>query len=351
MAEHEMRLEPVDDASAWTRAEMQNDTSWIYRLSDEETVEIEAALKEVVAKGMAHKDITEADFPLPHFGPTVTKLRNQIEDGRGIAVLKGMPVEGKSVEEIELMYAGVAAHVGHSIVQDPQGSLIDHVCDRGISYDNIAVRGYTTNAELTPHCDSGDIVSLLCVRQAKEGGINTLASSIAIYNEILAKHREYLDALYTGFHYNLRGSGPPGKYQDITAHRVPVYSYHQGKLSCRFNQKAMLTAEQLPGVPPLSQLEKDAINKIAELSVREDLGTDVMLESGDWLLLSNHTVFHTRAAFEDWDEPEKKRLLLRKWINIPNARELTWEFGDHYNTGIRQGPWIKDEPGQVVTVV
>jgi hypothetical protein len=112
----------------------------------------------------------------------------------------------------------------------------------------------------------------------------------------------------------------------------------------------MLTAEQLPGVPPLTQLEKDAINKVAELSVREDLGFDVMLEAGDWLLLSNHTVFHTRAAFEDWAEPEKKRLLLRKWINIPNARELTWEFGDHYNTGIRQGPYIPGEPGQVVKV-
>lgn len=350
MAEYDMLLEPLRDASAWTRADMESDRSWVYELSAEEISEIESALQQVQEKGLEHAEICEADFPLPHIGPLVTKLRDQIEDGRGIAVLKGMPIQGKTVEQQQLLYAGVAAHIGQSIIQDPQGTLIDLVTDRGLSYDDIAVRGYTTNAELTPHCDSGDIVSLLCIRQAREGGINTLASSMAIYNEILAKHREYLEPLYTGFHYNLRGSGPPGKYVDITAHRVPVYSYHQGKLSCRFNQKAMLTAEQLPGVPPLSQLEKDAINKVAELSVCEEFGTDVMLESGDLLLLSNHTVFHTRAAFTDWEDPEKKRLLMRKWINIPNARALTWEFGDHYNTGIRQGPWVEGEPGQVVEV-
>jgi alpha-ketoglutarate-dependent taurine dioxygenase len=186
------------------------------------------------------------------------------------------------------------------------------------------------------------------VRQAKSGGVNTLASSMAIYNELLARHPEYLEALYNGFHYNIRGSGPPVKYRDMTAHRVPAYSYYQGKLSCRFNQKAILTSEQLPGAPPLTRMEKDAVNELAELSMRPDLSYEVLLEPGDLLLLSNHSVFHNRDAFEDWDEPARKRLLLRKWINIPNARELTWEFADHYNTGPRQGPYVERAPGRIV---
>jgi hypothetical protein len=195
MAEHDMLLEPYVDASAWTGVDMQNDDSWIYHLSDEEITEIESALQHVKAKGLKHSEITEADFPMPHFGPTVAAMREQVENGRGLCVLKGVPVQGKSVDDVELVYAGLAAHVGKSIVQDPQGTLIDHVMDRGLDYGDISVRGYTTNAELTPHCDSGDIVSLLCVRQAMSGGINTLASSTAIYNELLAKHREYIEAL------------------------------------------------------------------------------------------------------------------------------------------------------------
>jgi hypothetical protein len=171
---------------------------------------------------------------------------------------------------------------------------------------------------------------------------------MAIYNEILARYPEYLPPLYNGVHYNIRGNGPPLKYRDLTAHRVPVYSYYRGKLSCRFNQKAILTSELVPGAPALSQLEKDAVNKVAELSMRPELGFEILLEPGDLLLLSNYTVFHNRDAFEDWDEVERKRLLLRTWINIPNSRELTWEFADHYNTGPRQGPYVEREDDRIV---
>ena len=349
MPKHEMLLEPVNDRSAWNRADMTEDHSWIYRLNEREIAEIERAFAGLAGKAMRHEDVRQADFPLEAFGRLVAAMRDQIEDGRGVTLLKGVPIAGKSVGQIELLYAGIASHLGASIVQDTRGTIIGRIEDSGMSYEDISVRGANTNAQLTPHCDSADILALLCVRQAKKGGVNTLASSMAIYNEILARHREHLEPLYNGFHYNIRGNGSPMN-RDITARRVPVYSYYQGKLSCRFNKKAIITAEQLPGVPPLSELEKDAVNKVAELSMRQDLSCDVLLEPGDLLLLSNHSVFHTRDAFEDWDEPERKRLLLRKWINIPNARELTWEFADHYNTGPRQGPYVEGEPPRGVNV-
>lgn len=331
---------PVLIPAAWDRKMLSEDDSWIYRLSEPEVLEIEAALEDLKNRGLRHEEVTADHAHMDQFGETVADLIDEIENGRGVALLKGIPVAGKPVQDLELLYAAISSHLGRSIVQDTAGTLIDRVEDRGISYDNIAVRGYTTNAKLTPHCDSGDIVALLCVTKAKSGGMNTIASSIAIYNEVLRTNPELLEPLQNGFHYNIRGNGPPGEYENITAHRVPVYSFHEGKLSCRFNAKAMLTAEQLPGAPALTQVEKDAINKVAELAVRPDLSYDVMLEPGDLLLLCNHSVFHTRSAFEDGDEPEQKRLLLRKWINIPNGRPLTWEFADHYNTGPREGPFV-----------
>ena len=229
------------------------------------------------------------------------------------------------------------------INQDTSGTLIDHVCDRGRSYDDISVRGYTTNAQLTPHCDSGDLVGLLCVRPAKEGGMNNISCAMAIYNEILKTHPEYLEPLYKGFYYNIRGNGPIGKYQDITSHRVPVFSFHDGMLSCRYNQKAILTAEELPNTEPLTHLEKDAINCVATLAMDDKIRFDVSFEAGDLAFLNNNTVFHNRGHFTDHDDPEKKRLLLRQWINLEEARELTFEFADHYNTGSRLGPAIHSE--------
>jgi alpha-ketoglutarate-dependent taurine dioxygenase len=350
LSKPDMLLEPVTDRSAWKGADMLNDGSWIYRLNDREAAEIEQAFATVANTTKTHADLSRRDFPLETFGRLVTAMRDQIEDGRGVTLLKGVPIGGKTVEQVELLYTGIASHIGTSVAQDTKGTLIGRVEDHGNNYQDISVRGTNTNAQLTPHCDSADILALLCVRQAKSGGVNTLASSMAIYNDILARHETLLEPLYNGFHYNIRGNGPPVRYRDITAHRVPVYSYYQGKLSCRFNQKAILTSEQLPGVPALSQLEKDAVNEVARLSMRPELSFEVLLEPGDLLLLSNYSVFHNRDGFEDWDEPARKRLLLRKWINIPNSRELTWEFADHYNTGPRQGPYVEREPARIAKV-
>ncbi|MEM9254950.1 MAG: TauD/TfdA family dioxygenase [Pseudomonadota bacterium] len=332
--------ETQDIPCAWSREALSDDTSWIYQLDDTEIRVIDEAVRTLTGLDIRHQDVTAEDADLGDFRQKIDLIVDQIENGRGLALLRGVPVEGKSIEELELMYAAISSHLGRSIVQDTKGTLIDRVENRGASYADISVRGYTTNAKLTPHCDSGDIVSLLCVRPAREGGVNTISSSIAIYNEILRQHPEMLEPLEMGFHYNIRGNGPPGEFVDITAHRVPVYSYHAGRLSCRFNEKAILTSEQLPGVPPLTAMEKAAVHKVAELSVRPDLGFDILLDSGDLLLLCNHSVFHTRDSFEDWEDPAKGRLLLRKWINICDGRELTFEFADHYNTGPREGPFV-----------
>jgi hypothetical protein len=269
-------------------------------------------------------------------------MQRDLDKGFGFSVLRGVPIQGLSIEDIEIIYAGITSYFGEMINQDTRGTLIDHVADRGGNYTDISVRGYTTNAQLTPHCDSGDLVTLLCVHPAKEGGVNNISCTMAVYNELVDAHPEYLEPLYTGFHYNIRGNGPVGPHKDITAHRVPVFSYYDDMLSCRYNQKAILTAEQLPGVDPLSDLEKDAINYVAELAMRDDIRFDIYLEAGDIAFLNNNTVLHNRGSFIDHDDPEKKRLLLRQWVNLENARELEEKFADHYNTGPRRGPSVRE---------
>ena len=92
-----------------------------------------------------------------------------------------------------------------AVAKDAKGDLIGRVEDVGVDINAVNASGYTTNAQLHPHNDSSDIVGLLCVRQAKEGGQNMIASAMTIYNEILAAHPEYLDVLYRGFHYDVRG--------------------------------------------------------------------------------------------------------------------------------------------------
>lgn len=333
----------VTDGTIWYVEDMKDDVSWLHPITQEQQAEILTALKVAKEQGATVATVNKTSFPLPHFGELLSVMQYDLDKGFGFSVIRGVPIEGLSIEDIELVYAGITAHFGQKVNQDTQGTLIDHVTDRGADYSDIAVRGYTTNAQLTPHCDSGDLVVLLCVNPAKEGGMNNISCTMAVYNELVDTHPEYLEPLYTGFHYNIRGNGPIGEHQNITAHRVPVFSYHDNMLSCRYNQKAILTAEQLPGVDQLSDLEKDAINYVAELAMRDDIRFDVKLQSGDIAFLNNHTVLHNRGSFVDFEEPEKKRLLLRQWVNLDGARELTNEFADHYNTGPRRGPAIHPE--------
>jgi RNA polymerase subunit RPABC4/transcription elongation factor Spt4 len=287
---------PVSDGSAWTREEMAADPSWTRELDEAVTREVEQALDGVKAAGIHHTEVTTSSFPLPSAEPLFTWLSDELEHGRGMALVRGVPIGGKDVAECELLFAGLASHLGTSVVQDTAGTHIDHVIDQGLSYNNITVRGYMTNAQLTPHCDSSDVTTLLCLRQARSGGVNTISSSLAAYNQILEHNPELLEVLYRGFHYNTRGQGPPGKYRDLTSHRVPVFSYHDGRLSCRFNEKGILTSEQLEGAPRITDVEKSAIAKVAELSKDPRYSIDVLLQPGDWLLLCNYTVFHNRSA-------------------------------------------------------
>ena len=122
-------------------------------------------------------------------------------------------------------------------------------------------------------------VSLLCVRPALRGGESTVRSSMTIYNEVAANHPEYLPALLRGFHYDLDGKSPTGDPLQLTR-VIPVFSWFEGQMSCRYNQKAIEDGARKVGrtLPPL---EQEAIDYIHELCVRPDLELSMDFRPGD----------------------------------------------------------------------
>ena len=329
---------PVRDCSAWRGADFADDGSWIYRLSQAEIDDLDGALGRVTEAGLPPLDFTREAFPLPVFGAGLAGILDKLENGRGFALLRGIPVERYDEPSLYRLYWGIAVHLGDMISQNAKGDLIGRVEDQGVDISAVNARGYTTNAELHPHNDSSDIVGLLCVRTAKEGGESTIASAMTIYNEILAHHPEYLDALYNGFHYDVRGEGVTGRSNEVTRNRVPVFSYFDGRLSCRFNKRAIETAAQKMA-QPLTELEQAAIDTVARLTLDPAMRHDMSLQPGDLQLLNNHMVLHARSGFTDWPERDRRRLLLRLWVNRREGegRRLAPDFATRYNTGFRQG--------------
>jgi len=325
----------VDLPCAWYGEDLAQDDSWVWQIQPEHVDELDAALHRSKEAGLSEQEVSKADFPIPEFAAELKRMLDELEYGRGFVLMRGFPVEKYAYEDLRRIYWGIGTHVGMAESQNIKGELIQEIRDYGFDYSKSEHRGSMSSAELRPHCDITDIVALLCLRTAKSGGKSTIRSAMTIYNEIYDHHREYLAALHKGFHFELDGKGPTGEPDEVT-HRIPVFSWHDGYIACRFNQKAIEGGAAKAG-EPLSELEQAAVDCVGQIAVRKDVELSMTFEPGDIQWLNNSVILHSRTDFEDYDDPAKKRLLLRLWLNHAGARPLDYDFANKALNGARKG--------------
>lgn len=331
----EILRQPVRDRSAWRGSELRNDSSWYWNLPEAAIRDIDAALAAPANARVPLIEMTREHLPLPSIERDIAALVDEFENGRGFIVIRGLPLHRYNNDQIARIFWGIGRHIGNPISQNAQGDLLGHVKDvGGLTYGAKNVRGYQTTAELSFHNDNCDVVGLLCFRKARSGGVSRLASATTLYNEVLAQHPEHLDLLCRGFRYDLRGEERPG-VAPITGH-IPVYSFYDGKLSARYVYTSIMQATRKGGYS-LSPEETAALQFLNATAAREDIMLEMTLEPGDMQFCFNHTVFHSRTDFDDWEKPEDKRHLLRLWLNMPNGRKLAPNFADRYGTGAGLG--------------
>lgn len=334
---------PVTDPSAWLAADLAADQSWIHRLDTDEIHELDRAVEAVLERGLEPGGFGRDDFPLTHLADRIAGWARDIEHGRGCVLVRGLDPARYADDALAVLYWGLACHFGEPIPQNAAGQLIGHVRDTGRDYQARNVRGYTTRAELKAHCDASDVVGLLCRHPARRGGESLIASATAIYNHLAAERPELIAPLLKGFHFDLRGEGVTDDPDETTFHRVPVFSWFGGRLSCRYNGKTIEDGMAKRGMP-LDGLALEAVREVGRLAVQPPFRYDMTFEKGDIQLLSNHAILHARAAFEDWPEPERQRDLWRIWFNLRDGRALAPAFADRLNTGPRGGVFVRGAP-------
>lgn len=332
-------LEPANGAVAWYGPAMTKDPSWIYQLSDAEILEIEAALAGLPAEKLGTRSFGREDFPLPELGRALAGLLDHVENGRGFALIRGLPLDRWNRQQIEAAYWGIGSHFGEPISQNAEGQLIAEVTNRGHSYEsNTNDRGYRSRDRLHPHVDTSDVTALLCLQPAMSGGHSSIASSLTVLNELLARHPEHMDRLASGYFHDLRGEGPTRNLDEVTHNRIPVFSSFQGKTSCCLNYKIMKSAHDKIG-QPFTPEDEAAIGALIDIALSEDVRLDMSLQRGDIQLVNNYVLLHWRTEFQDWPDQQRRRCLLRLWLNTRAPRPLAPEFADRYNTGARGGVW------------
>src|SRR6266481_3834535 len=176
----EILTETIRHPSAWYGRDLVNDSSWIVHLRPDHLAEIAAAIGSVTRRGLPFAALTKDDFPLPTLGPQLRQWQDEIVNGRGFYVLRGLNTEAYSDEQVGTIFWAMGLHLGRAVTQNPKGDLLGHVYDHGRRYGDIDVRGYETSAHLPFHTDSGDIVGLLCLRRAASGGLSSVVSAVTI---------------------------------------------------------------------------------------------------------------------------------------------------------------------------
>lgn len=313
----------------WYGGDLAKRQDWVETLSEAETTEIEIATKRLAASGIEIPAICREDFPLPMFRARLQQMLDEVLNGRGFVLLRGLPIERWSRREAAIAFFGLGAHLGNARSQNAAGHVLGHVKDLGLSSSNPNVRIYQTHERQTYHTDSCDLVALLCLQPAKSGGLSSLVSSVTIFNEMRRRQPDLLAELFQPIETDRRGEVPEGARPYFS---IPVFNWHAGLLSAIYQRQYIESARRFAEVPPLTARQVEALDLFDSLANDPALYLNMEFRRGDVQLVHNHTLLHDRTAFEDWPEPERRRHLLRLWLAPPQARPLPPVFAERYGS-------------------
>lgn len=310
-----MHYESVRGPGVWYGRDLAKRRDWIRHFSDAELAQIARAVRG--AEGIAPEKLSPRNFPLPTLGPVLRGVAAELLEGRGFIVLRGLPVEQLTRKQQAIAYLG-------------------------LDITNPNVRYYQTSRKLEYHTDSVDIVGLLCLKSAKAGGESYLASSMTVYNEVLARRPDLMPALFEPYPTDRRGEVPEGMDPWFD---MPMFHWYAGKLSCIYVRQYIESAQKhFPEARRLTREQYAAMDLIDELCNDSGVHLSMDFRPGDIQLLHNHQVLHSRGDFENWPEPKRHRHLLRLWLAPREARALPEVFAARYGSvvpGERGGITVK----------
>jgi alpha-ketoglutarate-dependent taurine dioxygenase len=219
-----------------------------------------------------------------------------------------------ALETVVEMYWLMGQLIGRPVAQKWNGQMIYDVRDSGTPHHN-KIRGSHTAVELVFHTDNAfakmvpDYVGLLCRYAAKSGGISRFCSLYTVHDRMAGKYPGQLARLYQPMYFNRQNEHAQGAPRVSLA---PYFSWQGDRLNARANSALVRAGYEVAG-EEMDRALGDALDSIDEVCASEDIWFEGPLAQGHIQYLNNHEVGHYRSAFEDHDDPGRKRHLLRLW--------------------------------------
>lgn len=327
-----MPYEPVENPGLWTGEDLQKSGDYVIDMSKRMVDEIKDALRKAKKAELKAPHFNKKDFRLPNGEMEFRRIRDELETGKGFALYRGFPLQDYSDDEAEIIFWGLMSHLGTAVSQNSYGHILGHVRNLDLDINRTNVRGYQTTVQLAYHNDQSDVIGLLCIRPAKSGGQSSLVSAIAIHNEMMRERPDLLQELYRPFYIDRRGELGREDEGDAPHYAMPVFSYHKGLVSTRYIRGYIMSGQRFEDVPRLTAKQIEALDMFDAIAQQDGMALDFFMDPGDIQLANNYCVLHSRTSFEDHEELEKRRHLLRVWLCMPNSRELPPCFKNRFGS-------------------
>jgi len=280
----------VSSPSVWRPADFADASEWATTLTSAERDEIVAAACAAAGAGLTAATVGQEDFPLPRLAARPAGWVRELSAGRAFVLIRGFPVD---------------------VLTEAETDLLGHVRDTGVVRDSPAVRLDATNERQDFHCDGSDLVGLLCLKTARAGGETKIVSSVAVYNEMLARRPDLVEVLRQPFAWDRNDEKSRGEDPFFS---LPVIFDIGGAPRIFFVGWYIRDAQRHAQAPRLTGPQMDALELLEGIANDPSFYVQMEFRPGDIQLLNNAKILHSREAYTDYDDPAERRHLLRLWL-------------------------------------
>ena len=303
--------QPITSEAVWRPGDIAEPAEWTVKLTEAERAEIVDATHAAFAAGASIATIDADTFPLPTLGPRSVGWSEMLNAGRGFILLRNFPVDLLDDAETELAYVGLGTHLGMPVGQDKDATLLGHVRDEGVARTGPGVRLYRTKGRQDFHTDGADLVGLLCLHRALSGGASRIASSAAVYNEMLRRRPDLVEVLYEPLYWDRNDEQSQGEDPYFA---LPAFSDIGGTPRVFYIGWYIRDAQRHSEVPRLTAGQLEAMALLEDIANDPAFHLEMDFQPGDVQLLNNARILHCREAYDDETDPAQRRHLLRLWL-------------------------------------
>ena len=311
----------ISGPAAWTRADI-DPSAFRVELNQAARGELMAAARSLRQQPVPLLALRPDSYDMPACRAAMARVKAVLTDGPRFALLSRLPMEELSLDEAKALYWMLSAMLARPVAQKLDGTIVYEVQDTGQqALPGSGIRPDKTNIDLQFHNDNAynflmpEFVALLCVRQARDGGMSLVMSFATAHNALRERHRELMPRFYQPFWFDRQREFHPG---EPTTFSAPLFIRDGERLHARLSLHQIRGGYALRG--GMDNETTAAVEAIREVFTDENLQFQFRLQAGDIQYVANREVGHSRTEFHDFDEADRRRLLIRLWLRNEGAQ-------------------------------